>query len=50
MCESNTRKNAAYQRTLEERCTRARHEEYHNKRCKEKRIHKKLRKNIRRSR
>jgi hypothetical protein len=34
-------KNAAYQRTIEERCTRARHEEYHNIRHEKKRIHNK---------
>jgi PAS domain-containing protein len=34
-------KNAAYRKTLEERCTRARHEKYRSKRREEKRIHKK---------
>jgi hypothetical protein len=37
-------KNAAYQRTIEERCTRARHEEYHNIRHETRRIHNKNKK------
>jgi hypothetical protein len=48
--KATQQKNAAYQRTLEERCTRIRQEEYRNKRCEEKRIHKKKKKDIRRSR
>jgi hypothetical protein len=44
-CEKATReKNVAYRRALEERCTRARHEDYHNKRHEEKRIHRKKKK------